>query len=303
MGQVKRRPAIAEGVRAGLCPVLAAVLLTMTMPAAAVADAPPGAGGGAQMTKLQSDPRALPTIAALASPSITLGAGQLVDVIVVNGRVNPQPDATVSFDLFGPDDATCAQPPLFRSVRVPYPVGGGAVTSAAFAPAMPGTYRWRASYSGDASNQPVSAPCNEVNQSVDVRASPLTASSVLALLAPFPIVRVVGRTAGSGVRITLMTVRAATGSYIVTSCAGRSDGCPYRQHITQISGTPGGVRTHRVRAFERTFRSGVILRVYVVQEGRTGKFTSFKIKRRHVPARTDRCLRGVSLVPRLCPVG
>ncbi|CAN5240737.1 hypothetical protein BH20ACT16_BH20ACT16_10940 [soil metagenome] len=300
---MKRRHAITQGVRARLSPVLAAALLWVAMPAAAVADAAPGAGGGAQMTKLQSDPRALPTIATLASPSITLGAGQLADVIVVDGRVNPQPDATVSFALFGPDDATCAQPPLFQSVRVPYPVGGGAVTSAAFAPAVPGTYRWRASYSGDASNQPVSAPCNDVNQNVEVRASPLTSSSALPLLAPFPIVRVVGRTAGRGVRITLMTVRAATGSYIVTSCAGQPKRCPYRQHITQIRGTPGGVRTHRVRAFERAFRSGVILRVYVLQEGTTGKFTSFKIKRRNLPARTDRCLRGISLLPMRCPVG
>ena len=137
----------------------------------------PAPAAALEMTKLQSDPRALPTIATLASPSITLGAGQLVDVVVVNGRVNPQPDATVSFDLFGPDDATCARPPLFQSLRVPYPVGGGAVPSATFVPALPGTYRWRASYSGDANNQPVAAPCNEANQTVEVRASPLTSSS------------------------------------------------------------------------------------------------------------------------------
>lgn len=300
---MKRRHAIAKGVRARSWAVVATTMLSMTLAAAAAADAAPGAGADAQMTKLQSDPRALPTIATLASPSIMLGAGRLVDVVVVNGRVNPQPDATVSFALFGPDDATCARPPLFQSVRIPYPVGGGAVASAAFVPAAPGTYRWRASYSGDASNQPVSAPCNDANESVEVRASPLTSSSDLPLLAPFPIVRVVGRTDGRGVRITGMTVRAATGSYIVTSCAGPPRGCPYRQHITQILGSPGRVRTHRVRAFERAFRSGVILRVYVVQEGRTGKFTSFKIKRRNLPARTDRCLRGISLVPKRCPIG
>ena len=100
-----------------------------------------------------------------------------------------------------------------------------------------------------------------------------------------------------------MTVRAATGSFIVTRCAGQSKGCPYRQRITQIPGALGRVRTHHVRAFERVFRSGVVLRVYVVQDGRTGKFTSFKIKRRHLPARTDRCLRGISLLPKRCPVG
>jgi hypothetical protein len=284
------------------CAVLAALVLPATMPAAAVAD------GGAELTKLQSelqgDPRALPTIATLASPSMTLGAGQLIDVAVVSGRVNPLPDATVSFALYGPDDVTCAGPPVFQSVGVPYPVAGGVVASGAFAPAVAGTYRWRAIYSGDANNQPVAAPCNDANENVAVLApSPLASSSTLPLLAPFPIVRVVGRTAGRGVRISLMTVRAQTGSYIVTSCAGLSKGCPYRQHITQILGAAGQIRTEHIPAFERAFRSGAILRVYVVREGKTGKFTSFKIKRRILPIRTDRCLRGISLVPAPCPIG
>ncbi|HVF77187.1 MAG TPA: hypothetical protein VNA28_02725 [Solirubrobacteraceae bacterium] len=297
---MKRGDAIAKGarrcarVRARLA-AAAAALLSATMPATAVAG---------EVTKLQSDPRAVPTIATLASPSVTLGAGQLADVAVITGRVAPQPDATVTFTLFGPDDVDCTRPPVFESAGVPYPVGGGAVLSAAFTPVLAGTYRWRASYSGDANNQPVVAPCNGANENVTVFApSPLASSSALPLLAPFPIVRVRGRTEGSAVRITLITVRAATGTYLVTSCTGRSRGCPYRERITQILGAPGRVRTEHVRPFERVFRSGVVLRVYVVQEGRIGKFTSFKIKRRQAPIRTDRCVRGISLAPAPCPVG
>ena len=74
--------------------------------------------------------------------------------------IDPQPGATVAFRLYGPDDPACSSPPAFESV-VAYPAAGGTVTSGAFAPPVPGTFRWRATYSGDGSNAAVTGPCGD----------------------------------------------------------------------------------------------------------------------------------------------
>ncbi len=122
--------------------------------------------------------RAAPTIATTASPDIALGAGTLTDNATVSGRVNPQAGATIAFRLYGPNDATCAGTPIFESLGVAYPVAGGAVTSAAFTPTMAGTYRWIASYSGDANNAPIAGACNDANENVVVnRAAPTIATT------------------------------------------------------------------------------------------------------------------------------
>ncbi|HEX8156144.1 MAG TPA: calcium-binding protein [Solirubrobacteraceae bacterium] len=109
--------------------------------------------------------RATPTIATTASPDITVGAGRLTDAAVVTGRVNQQPTATIDFRLYGPGDATCSGTPAFESPNIVYAAAGGSVTSAPFAPTQAGTYRWRAFYSGDANNAPVSGACNDAAES------------------------------------------------------------------------------------------------------------------------------------------
>ena len=116
--------------------------------------------------------QATPTINTTASATVRIGGGTLTDNAVVNGRVNPQPGATVSFRLYGPDDTTCANPPIFESLNVPYPVAGGPVTSAAFTPTVAGVYRWRATYSGDANNVAVTGACNDANENVTVTPGP-----------------------------------------------------------------------------------------------------------------------------------
>ena len=111
---------------------------------------------------------ATPTLATTASPDITLGAGSLTDTATVSGRSNPLAGATIVFNLYGPDDATCADAAVFTSAPVPYPVAGGSVTSPAYTPTAAGTYRWRATYSGDANNTGVTGACNAANENVVV---------------------------------------------------------------------------------------------------------------------------------------
>ena len=109
---------------------------------------------------------------------LALGAGTLTDTAVVSGRVNPQAGATITFTLYGPDDAICAQGPAFSPPPVPYPVAGGPVSSPGYTPTQAGTYRWRAAYSGDANNQAVSGACNDANETAVVaRATPTIATT------------------------------------------------------------------------------------------------------------------------------
>jgi hypothetical protein len=116
--------------------------------------------------------RATPAIATTASGNIDLG-GQVTDTAIVSGRVSPVAGATVDFRLYGPGDATCSGTPVFESLGRPLSAGGTA-TSAPFTPTAVGTYHWRAFYSGDANNVPVSGACNEANENVTVSAPPST---------------------------------------------------------------------------------------------------------------------------------
>ncbi|HJV08808.1 MAG TPA: right-handed parallel beta-helix repeat-containing protein, partial [Acidimicrobiales bacterium] len=109
------------------------------------------AGAGPAVTTPCDDPAesvvvtpAAPTITTQASPSVGLG-GSVTDTATLIGGFNPT--GTVTFNLYGPADATCAGVPVFTSVR---PLVGGAATSESFIPTAPGTYRWVAAYSGDA---------------------------------------------------------------------------------------------------------------------------------------------------------
>jgi hypothetical protein len=119
------------------------------------------AGGGA------------PTLTTTASPGVAVG-GQVFDTANLTGGTNPT--GTITFNLYGPDDATCAGPPVFTST-VPV-AGAGSYTSGSFAPTAPGTYRWTASYSGDANNSPGTTACNDPAETVVVTAAPAASITV-----------------------------------------------------------------------------------------------------------------------------
>ncbi|MFN2504978.1 MAG: hypothetical protein ABR540_12275 [Acidimicrobiales bacterium] len=103
------------------------------------------------------------TLITTASPSVPLG-GQVTDTAVLSGGVNPT--GTITFQLFGPDDPTCATPPILSNTK---PVAGNApVTSDPFAPVAPGVYRWVATYSGDANHVPVATACGDPAEAVTV---------------------------------------------------------------------------------------------------------------------------------------
>jgi uncharacterized membrane-anchored protein len=117
--------------------------------------------------------QAQPTIATQASGNIVLDAGTLVDTATVSGLVNPIAGAgTVEFRLYRPGDTSCTQEPLLTRSGQPLTLNGDgtatASSGAGYVPTEPGTYRWRAFYSGDANNLSVNGPCNADNESTIV---------------------------------------------------------------------------------------------------------------------------------------
>lgn len=104
-----------------------------------------------------------PTVATQASFGGPVGT-PVTDTATVTGQT---PTGTVTFTLYGPDDATCATAPVFTSPAVVL-AGNGTATSTAFAPTAPGVYRWRAAYSGDVNNNPLTSQCDAPSESVTI---------------------------------------------------------------------------------------------------------------------------------------
>ena len=106
--------------------------------------------------------QAAPTLVTLADTSGTVGS-PIDDTATLSGGVATPPAAgptgTITFTLFGPNNATCAGPAIFTST-VPVNAGNGTYTSGSFTPTAPGSYRWVAVYSGDANNLGATSPCN-----------------------------------------------------------------------------------------------------------------------------------------------
>ncbi len=77
------------------------------------------------------------------------------------------PTGTVTFDVYGPNDATCTGPVAFTSTNGLDSTGTLAV-SGTFTPVAGGIYRVVATYSGDANYTSASSSCADPNESVDV---------------------------------------------------------------------------------------------------------------------------------------
>ncbi len=112
--------------------------------------------------------KASPALSTTASAGVTIG-GQVHDSATISSGYNP--GGTTTFKLYGPNDATCTGTPADTSTPVAVS-GNGTYQSPDFTPTAPGTYRWVASYSGDANNNSTAGACNDPGESVAVIALP-----------------------------------------------------------------------------------------------------------------------------------
>jgi len=108
--------------------------------------------------------RATPSISTQASGPVTVGAA-ISDNATVTVSSGSPPTGTVTFNLYGPNNASCTGSPVFVSTVA---VTSGAANSGPFTPASDGTYRWIATYNGDTNNSSVSGLCNDAGETSTV---------------------------------------------------------------------------------------------------------------------------------------
>ena len=98
-------------------------------------------------------------------------ATQISDTATLTSSVPGGPTGTVTFTLYAPGDTNCTGTPLVTTPG--RPISGGTATSGDYYPPEGGgSYRWRASYSGDANHVALVAACNEPNEVSVVACAP-----------------------------------------------------------------------------------------------------------------------------------
>ena len=95
----------------------------------------------------------------------------------------PAPTGTVTFNVYGPGDPTCAAAPVFMSAN-PLNAAGTSATSGTFTPTATGTYRVIATYSGDANYLGSASACSDPAEAEVVARAPLPIATAVA---PTPI--------------------------------------------------------------------------------------------------------------------
>jgi uncharacterized repeat protein (TIGR01451 family) len=107
--------------------------------------------------------QAAPSMTTTASGPITVG-GAMYDAATLTGAVTAI--GPVTFTIYGPGDTSCttALATLGSAGKTVDPNGNGTYTSAGFSPLSAGVYRWRAFFTGDATNTPTSTACNDANE-------------------------------------------------------------------------------------------------------------------------------------------
>ncbi|MCA1683969.1 MAG: hypothetical protein LC708_02425, partial [Actinobacteria bacterium] len=124
-----------------------------------------------------------PLLSTTASGSGPLG-GAVSDSAILSGGAAPT--GTITFRLYGPDDVACANPPIFTSMATV--TGNATYPSGPFTPLAAGTYRFVATYGGDANNAPAATLCTDPAEAVVLtKGGPTiatTASPSVALGAP-----------------------------------------------------------------------------------------------------------------------
>src|SRR2546425_2858504 len=109
-------------------------------------------------------PLATPTLTTTATPTAPVG-GSISDTATLAGGSGTL-GGTITFTLYGPNDATCGNAAIFTNPKTVVSSGGGAGTAISdpFTPSQAGTYRWRASYSGDTNNAATATACNDLGE-------------------------------------------------------------------------------------------------------------------------------------------
>ena len=117
----------------------------------------------------------IPVLATHASALVTLGAA-VGDTARLSGGTNPT--GTITFRLFGPEDASCVYQ-VGETVTAKVN-GNGEYAAPPITPSVPGIYRWMASYSGDTDNAAVGpSACNDPSEVATVDPRPVPGMTIV----------------------------------------------------------------------------------------------------------------------------
>ncbi|CAA9554680.1 MAG: hypothetical protein AVDCRST_MAG79-2984 [uncultured Thermoleophilia bacterium] len=127
--------------------------------------------------------------------------------------------------------------------------------------------------------------------------APAPRPKALALLKPFPTVRIAGTAVGRRIQLRIFAVKAPRNTTVDVRCRGR--GCPFTLDRHRIKGR---TRTVRIRRLERrALRAGIVIEVRVHAPGRVGKYTRLLMRSAAAPKRTDACVSGTRRLKVACP--
>ena len=109
---------------------------------------------------------AVPTISTQASGPVQVGSA-IHDVATLTGPSGVPDKSLVTFNVYASSDSTCATPLNASPIASVSNTTGAnpTYTSADYTPAHPGTYKWIASFAGNADNHSVAGVCNAANES------------------------------------------------------------------------------------------------------------------------------------------
>jgi hypothetical protein len=118
------------------------------------------------------------------------------------------------------------------------------------------------------------------------------ATTTLAFIKPFPVIRIKGRFKGARTTITRVTVRTPRGTRIRIRCRGK--GCAFKRKAV-------AARLLSIRSLRRTYRPKAKIEILVTKAGKIGKYTSVRTRSGKAPVRSDRCLMPGKTKPVRCP--
>jgi YVTN family beta-propeller protein len=227
----------------------------------------------ARTTRQVTVSKAAPTLLATSAGDAALGGSVHATATLAAGH---DPTGQVAFALHAPDDADCSGTPVATTTVAVS--SDGTYPSAALTPTVAGTYRWTASYAGDADNQAAAAPCGAaVTVSSAALHVPAPALHAPALVLHTPAVAIAARSFAATCRASAGALRSCriealprgAGSTrmppLATGRATRAAGALSLKVTLQLTdagrralaGALGGVRV-TLRAVGATGRSGTL---------------------------------------------
>lgn len=149
----------------------------------------------------------------------------------------------------------------------------------------------------DAGTFPVGLRVTDANgAATTVTTSIEVGSPRLALLTPFPVIRLTGSVRPSGfTEVERLSVRAPAGSEVTVQCR-RGKSCPFDQREKAVA-----KRRVRFPGLELRLDPKVVIAVFVTKSEMVGKYTKFKLRAGKAPKREDRCVGDQLLQPIPCP--